>query len=422
MVFVNVMVDRKYSEIRKKLDLGDAVVLTAEEIKKCTMREASEADVVTTGTRGLMSGTYTVFSIPLRSSKFSRIEKLWLNGITAHPGPCPNENLNIIETIVFGTSSNENYGAGNLFRDMLEGKSIHIEAIAKNDVQISEDVLFEDIPYAKMFATRNAFRNYSAMVNPHDFSLSTIFHVLSFLPSFKEATVSGCGSINPIQNDPSLKTIGIGTKVLVNGAEGFVTGTGTRSSTHSPNLMMCADMHTMKPEYMGGFKTSEGPECIMSWAVPIPIINNEVLNSVLVKDSDVMLPISDVTTRIPIAYADYGQVWDRASLAVKVSSGVCKSCSVCDAKVACPMDAISDNLCIDRNKCFNCGLCSTICADVFNADLGSISVSMGSETHIIPIACRQSDRLRALRLSSELKQKLLERKFTLTEPVEMLHP
>lgn len=422
MVFVNIMATRRYSEIKRKLDLGEAVVLTAEEIKKCNMREASEVDVVTTGTRGLMSGTYAVLSIPLKNSKFSRIEKLWLNGITAHPGPCPNENLNIIETMVFGTSFKGSYGAGNLFRDMLEGKPIHIKAIAKNDVQISEDVLFEDIPYAKMFATRNAFRNYSAMINPHDFSVSTIFHALPFSPSFKEVTVSGCGSINPVQNDPVLNTIGIGTKVLINGAEGFVTGTGTRSSTQSPNLTMCADMHTMNPEYVGGFKTSEGPECIMSWAVPIPIISDEVLKRVLIKDSDIALPISDVTTRIPMAYADYGKVWDQTSSTVKVFSDLCENCSVCDVKSACPMDAILDGPLINRGRCFNCGLCSTICPKVFSANLGSMSMQVDSKTYNIPIACRQSDRLRALRISSELKQKLIEKTFTLTEPVEMLHP
>jgi len=47
-------------------------------------------------------------------------------------------------------------------------------------------------------------------------------------------TFCGCGELNPIENDPKLETIGIGTRVLLNGAEEFVTGSGTRSSPDNP--------------------------------------------------------------------------------------------------------------------------------------------------------------------------------------------
>ena len=374
MVFVIQMTVHTFNEIKRKLSAGEAVVMTAQEIKNCTEREAAEADVVTTGTRGLMSGTYGVFTIPIKGSKFSKAKSLSVNGICAYPGPCPNENLNLIEAVVFGTASAGNYGAGMLFRDMLENKPVHVEAVAKDGSQISEEVLFEDMPYAKLMSTRNAFRNYSAMTNPHDYPLTTIFHALEFPSNYKELTFSGCGSINPIQNDPSLKTIGIGTKVLVNGAEGFVTGTGTRSTQQSPNLTAVADMKDMDPDYMGGFMTSEGPECIVSWGVPIPILDDDILKNVRVLDEQVQLSLLDVSVRKPIAQIDYGKLWNETSLSVKVDADKCKKCDVCRAVKSCPMFAISEMPDINRHKCFNCGLCSTICPDVFHADLGKVQV------------------------------------------------
>ena len=422
MVFVIQMTVRTFNEIKRKLSAGEAVVMTAQEIKNCTEKEASEADVVTTGTRGLMSGTYGVFTIPIKGSKFSKAKSLFLNGVCAHPGPCPNENLNLIEAMVFGTASSGSYGAGMLFRDMLENKPVHVEAVAKDGSQISEEVLFEDMPYAKLMSTRNSFRNYSAMTNPHDCPLMTIFHALEFPTNYKELTFSGCGSVNPIQNDPSLKTIGIGTKVLINGAEGFVTGTGTRSTQQSPNLTAIADMKKMDPDYMGGFMTSEGPECIVSWGVPIPILDDTLLENVRVLDEQIQLSLLDVSVRKPIAQIDYGKLWKETSLSVKVDADNCMKCDICRAVKSCPMSAISEMPDINRHRCFNCGLCSTICPDVFHADLGKVQVCIDGIEREIPVACRQSDRIRALKISRELKSKLLDKSFLLTEPVEKLQP
>ena len=60
---------RTILEIQDKIDAGDAVVLTATEI--CARIRAGEmigledVDVVTTATRGIMSGTYAVLSFKI---------------------------------------------------------------------------------------------------------------------------------------------------------------------------------------------------------------------------------------------------------------------------------------------------------------------------------------------------------------------
>ena len=119
----------------------------------------------------------------------------------------------------------------------------------------------------------------------------------------------GCGELNPLQKDPGLRTIGIGTRVSLNGGIGYVTGLGTRSSLERPNLSVVADMHTMNPDYMGGFKTSKGPEVIQTWAVPIPILDETVLKTAKTLDEEIPLIITDVRGRIPLAQATYADLW-----------------------------------------------------------------------------------------------------------------
>ena len=132
--------------------------------------------------------------------------------------------------------------------------------------------------------------------------------------------MSGCGQLNPIKNDPKLETIGIGTRILMNGAEGFVIGTGTRSMASRPNLLGLADMHQMSPEYMGGFVTSAGPECIGSWAVPVPVLNESVLENILLQDRDIALTIMDVNIRQKIGKTTYEDVWGSTDLEIEFRS------------------------------------------------------------------------------------------------------
>ena len=200
------------------------------------------------------------------------------------------------------------------------------------------------MPYARIYGCRHAFKNYSAFVNPGDTPVNTIFHARGFEPHCRGATFSGCGQINPLKNDPLLESIGIGTRILLNGAEGFVLGTGTRSTRERPNLSGFADMHQMSPEYMGGFATSAGPECICSWACAH-------------RRDQRHHPGGDCQAgqRYCAAGQRYkhqnghrpGQLWPR--LAGRgpgggVRSERCQGCTRCRVEKACPMKAVSFDL------------------------------------------------------------------------------
>lgn len=416
---------RSIAEIEERIHKGEAKVLTADEVRALVddgaVSELQDVDVVTTATRAIMSGTYAVLSFGLaEKGSFNRAVSARINGVPAHVGPCPNERLGHIDLIVFGTAHrDERYGGGHLFRDLVARKSVCVDVETSDGRCISRDLTLDEIPHAKIFGTRHAFMNYSAFVNTRRDALSTIFHAIPFPPAMSGASFSGCGVLNPLKNDPLLETIGVGTRVLINGAEGFVIGIGTRSTPERPNLSGFADMHQMIPEFMGGFVTSAGPECITSWAVPIPVLSRHILDAVLLPEKSIKMPVMDITTRSALWIVDYAQVWQDVDLAVRVRSDSCKDCRDCIAEINCPMGAIKRPLRIDRSLCFNCGLCSVLCPDVFRARLGSIISPEGLR---IPVTLRQSDRLSAMKLARILKKRIHDGSFKISGCVERLSP
>jgi putative methanogenesis marker 16 metalloprotein len=420
-----------YSEILDRIKQGDAVVITTEEVAELVESGESswlsEVDVVTTATRAVMSGTYAVLSFPVAGpASFLRARKVWINGIAAQVGPCPNENLGVLDLLVMGTAHSQdrpNYGGGHLFRDLVERKLAQVEVETDDGRSLRAEVGLDEMPHARLFGSRHAFKNYSAFVNAGSEPVNTIFHSHGFAPYFQEATFSGCGRINPLKNDPLLESIGMGTRILMNGAEGFVLGTGTRSSKERPNLSGFADMHQMDAEQMGGFVTSAGPECICSWAVPIPVISKTILAEIARPDRDIVLPVNDVNSRTAIGQADYGDVWTDVDLEVQFEPQNCSGCNPCLVEEACPMRAVkSEGGQVRRSEalCFHCGLCVSVCpGGVFRCRMGAIRLKRdGAAVRCIPVVLRQSDRLRALKLTEDLKSRIINGSFRMAEPVE----
>lgn len=415
------------TEINQRLRRGEAVVLTAQEfkagIRSGRRYTPQDIDVVTTATRGIMSGTAAMFSVPVAArGVFLRAEQAWLNGVPAFPGPAPNERLGYTDVMVYGTSPSRDapkrYGGGHLFRDLLEGKEILIEIVTEEGTHLARRFTIDELDFARMYNTRNVFMNYSAFGNfKGDTPQQTIF---SFRPMGPESgvTVIGSGEMNPLQNDPSFRTIGAGTQVLVNGAPGRVVGHGTRATAEKPNLSIVADMFQMDPRYMGGFITSAGVEVLNSVAIPIPVLDDAVLETLSrCLDENIALPIADLSDRIAFAKATYADVWQGRSLDIVFDpSRRCAECvDNCIAEETCPVDAISwQALRLDHDRCVSCGACAVVCRNgAFQADLGTIDV-LGRPW---PITFRMSDRRKGFELAERLKTRMTSGAFMLAEDV-----
>ena len=184
-------------------------------------------------------------------------------------------------------------------------------------------------------------------------------------------------------------------------------------------------MHQMSAKYMGGFATSAGPECICSWAVPIPVTSPTILEEIARRDGEIPLPVNDINSRTVIGQADYGDVWGKdVDLEVEFDPQQCRGCRRCMVERACPMKAVhydqEARVAIrDGSLCFHCGLCVTECPNsAFRCRLGSVRMKTASgDVREVPVVLRQSDRLRALRLAKELKRRILEGSFRMAEPV-----
>lgn len=421
------------AEIQEKIDRGDVVVMTASEVCDWVRRgktvSLQDVDVVTSATCAVMSGTYAVLSFKVAEpDTFIRARKVWLNGVPAQVGPCPNERIGILDLIVIGTAeskTNPNYGGGHLFRELVECKPIAVEIETIDGKRLSATTTIKDIPLAMLYATRNAFKNYLAFVNPGDDGLKSIFHTDDFKGNLSELTFCGCGEINPLENDPGLETIGIGSKVLFNGAEGFVSGPGTRSSPEKPNLAGFADLHKMNPKYLGGFITGMGPDLVNTWAVPIPVLNREILENILRTDDDIKLKVVDVRNRIPLYEITYGDVWNDTDQSVRYDAQKCLRCDICQVEQTCPVGAVTYEptrpAVHDKSICFNCGTCVSRCdGEAFIAELGTVICKDEAGKKSIPVALRQSNRAMAREAAMELKEKILDKRFTLTAPVSKI--
>ncbi|MDF2956169.1 MAG: Sulfur incorporation enzyme [Candidatus Alkanophagales archaeon MCA70_species_2] len=413
---------RTISEINEKIRGGEAVVMTAKEL--CDAVRGGEdvrfedVDIVTAATCGVMSGTFAILSFQVAEpNTFERASRVFLNGVPAFVGPCPNERLGIVDVMVYGTAHRDRkYGGGHLFRDLVLRREISVEVETKEGKRIETTVTLDEIPFAKLCSTRNAFRNYLAFVNPKEGAVPTIFSVKELEGPFKELTFSGCGELNPLEKDPTLGTIGVGTKILMSGAPGFIIERGTRSTPEKPNLMGIADMHEMLPEFLGGFVTSAGPEVMNSWAVPIPILNERVLENAKRLDSEIKLVVADVHGREPIFEITYADVWRQAKVTFDASK--CISCDVCEVSEVCPTGAFdAARKKVNEVLCFNCGTCVRSCvAGAFSAQLGRVVI----EGREVLVTARQSDRHKAEKLAELLKRRILEGSFTLSPPVEKL--
>ena len=420
---------QRIGDINRRLAAGEAVVLTVSELKARLRAGArvtlGDIDVVTTATHGIMSGTAAAFSVEVgKAGSFVRGTRAWLNGVPAMTGPAPNERLGAVDMTVHGTAASRDapktYGGGHLFRDLVERKEVMVEVETESGAMVRRRTTLDDFDFARLISVRNVFQGYMVFGNFR--SAEPIESIFSPVPmtATSGVTAVGSGEVNPLQNDPSLATIGPGSLVYVNDAPGTVLGEGTRSKPDRPNLSLAADMDGMDPTFMGGVATSEGPEILNGVAIPIPVLDEGVLER-LVKamDETLALPIADVSDRKAFQTTTYGEVWIGRDVAIGFDAARAKGCGPdCRCAAVCPTGALrlAPDPVIDRTRCTNCGACVAACrTGAASGDFGHVVVAGRAQ----PITYRTSDRTRAATLAERLKQRLLAGEVLLPVPARI---
>ena len=292
---------RTVEEINEKILKGDAQVLTAEEMKKLVESSGvevafKEVDVVTTGTFGAMCSSGVVINLG-HSDPPIKIDKAWMNDVeVCHPGAA-------VDLFVGATNMSEKqpfeYGGGHVIQDLVAGEEVELRATAYGTdcyprTSVKTTLTKDDLNQFYLLNFRNCYQRYNCAVNSSDETIYT--YMSKLLPRFRNATFSGAGELNPLMNDPDYETIGMGTRIFLGGAQGYVIGEGTQHSPKNLNgtLMVKGDAKKMSPDFLQGASfTRYGTTLYVGLGIPIPILNEGLAKKTAIRDSEILTDIVD---------------------------------------------------------------------------------------------------------------------------------
>lgn len=302
---------KSWEEINARIASGQAVVMTAEEFAGLAAEEgvskaAKRVDVVTTGTFGPMcsSGVFLNFG---HSDPPIKMGEIWLNDVPASGG------LAAVDTYLGVTEPSRTkgieYGGAHVIEDLLRGRSVRLRATGPGTdcyprTEIDTWVTLEELNQAYFFNPRNAYQNYAVAVNTGDQALYTYLGTL--LPRLANATYCSAGALSPLLNDPTYRTIGVGTRCFVAGAPGYVAWEGTQHNPHtdrdergvpvkpSGTLAVIADLKQASPEFFSAATfTKYGVSSFVGIGVPIPVLDEDIAETLALTDADLTATIFD---------------------------------------------------------------------------------------------------------------------------------
>lgn len=295
------MVNRTIEEINQKIKDGSVNVVTAEEmtalVRETGLEEAArQVDVVTTGTFGAMcsSGVFLNFG---HSDPPIKMQKVWLNDVEAYTG------IAAVDAYIGATQLSDtrgmDYGGSHVIEDLLCGKEINLKATAygtdcypRKDIETT--ITLDDINQAMMVNPRNGYQSYNAATNSSPKTIHTYMGTL--LPNNGNVTYSGAGVLSPLSNDPEYRTIGVGSRIFLGGAPGYIISEGTQ---HNPGsgfgtLAVTGNLKKMSREYIRAASFYRyGTTMYVGMGIPIPILNDEIARFTAVSDADIKTTIYD---------------------------------------------------------------------------------------------------------------------------------
>lgn len=295
---------RTVSEINEKIRTGDVQVLTVSEMKDLVESSGvqvalREVDVVTTGTMGAMCSSGAIINIGHADPPI-KIKDAWINGVpVSHPGAA-------VDLFIGATQAPDddlfNYGGGHVIEDLMAGKEVDFKALAYGTdcyprTRVETTLTKDDLNQFNLINFRNAYQRYSCAVNSTDKTIFTYMGKL--LPQFGNATYSGAGELNPLTNDPDYETIGFGTRIFLGGAQGYVIGEGTQ---HNPTqrlgtIMVKGDAKNMSTDFIRGASFKKyGTTLYVGLGIPVPILNEGIVEKVAIRDEDIITNIEDYGT------------------------------------------------------------------------------------------------------------------------------
>ena len=318
---------RTIDEINHRIKTGKVVVATAEEVIGLAKKEgvkaaAKRVDVVTTGTFSPMcsSGAYFNFKQPTPKCKMGG-GYAWMDDVPVYAGFAAADLYIGSNAMAEDAPRNQifpgafPFGGAHVICRILEGKKVVLRVKAYGTdcypMRLREqEVGFDDMNEAVLFNPRNAYQNYNVAVNLGDRTIYTYMGVLR--RRLGNANYCSAGQLSPLLNDPTFRTIGLGTRLLLGGGIGYVAWQGTQHNPDPPRddlgmplvpsgtLAVIGDLKRMRPGWLipQSF-TGYGVTLAVSIGLPIPILDEDVMAACAVTDADISAPIVDYSEAYP---------------------------------------------------------------------------------------------------------------------------
>lgn len=313
---------RTIAEINEKILAGKAIVWTIEElknkVKKLGIKKTYEkVDVICTGTFEPMESSGAIINLGHTDPPI-KIRKCWLDGVPAYAGFGAVDLYLGATTPVEYSSSHESdnlsgnipeKGGSHVIENLIAGKSVTVKAIGQVTdcyprASFESIITTQTINQFYLYNPRNLYQNFIVGVNGGDRTLYTYLGPL--LPRLGNGVYSCTGAMSPLLNDPNLEVIGIGTKIFLGGAEGMIVWEGTQHfplQKRLPNdtpigpastLALVGDAKKMSREWVRGcYFKNYGSSLMLGVGIPFPVLNERVIERCAVEDEDIVAPVVD---------------------------------------------------------------------------------------------------------------------------------
>jgi uncharacterized protein (DUF39 family) len=304
---------RTYEEINEKIQSGGVAVFTAEEaIEMCREQGHKKAyeqiDVVTCATFGMMCSSGAFFNFG-HTDKRIRMTEITMNNVPASGG------LAAVDTYIGATQGSIDrpmtYGGAHVIEDLLKGESIKLHARSYGTdayprKEAIADVSLADMNQAYMYNPRNCYQNYSAATNSGSSTMHTYMGTL--FPECRNVNYSTSGELSPLLKDPHMRTIGMGTRIFLGGAQGYVTWQGTQSVKNvteyddgvdysGGTIAVIGDLKKMSPRYIrAAVMKNYGISMYVGIGIPIPVLDEDLFADLVRTNEELYTNFIDYST------------------------------------------------------------------------------------------------------------------------------
>ena len=172
----------------------------------------------------------------------------------------------------------------------------------------------------QLYNPRNCYQNYNAATNSSERMLHTYMGTL--LPKLRNVSYSTAGELSPLLNDPTCRTIGMGTRIFLCGARGYVSWQGTQFNTSKPvnehgipiggarTVAAIGNLREMSTDYLrAAYYEKYGVSLFVGVGIPIPLLDEELAHDVSIRNEQITTNILDFgEEERPIGQTNYAEL------------------------------------------------------------------------------------------------------------------